>query len=205
MPISWQGTLTQYAGRLHRDYSGKQEVLIYDYVDLNIPMLERMYHKRLAGYATIGYSIRGEITDSAKNNTVENRIFAPEDYLSFFTKDVRQAKRNIFISSPYLHIGQAKKFLSWVPKRVKVQIVVPDETHFKTETEQKLKTVIKLLEKHKVQVQRTHGRCQCCAIFDKQLLWYGDINFLGYECNSNGSMRLLSAKLAEELLTMLDK
>ena len=63
MPISWKGTLAQYAGRLHREYAGKREVLIYDYVDLRVPMLERMYQRRLSGYAAIGYSVRGEQPD----------------------------------------------------------------------------------------------------------------------------------------------
>ena len=57
MPISWKGTLQQYAGRLHRDYDSKNEVLIYDYVDENIPMLQRMYKKRLTGYKAIGYEV----------------------------------------------------------------------------------------------------------------------------------------------------
>jgi hypothetical protein len=42
LPVSWRGTIAQYAGRLHRLYDGKREVLIYDYVDLNVPMLARM-------------------------------------------------------------------------------------------------------------------------------------------------------------------
>ena len=55
MPISWRGTLIQYAGRLHRPHSAKREVRIYDYVDRRVPMLERMFHRRLAGYRAIGY------------------------------------------------------------------------------------------------------------------------------------------------------
>lgn len=57
LPISWKGTLTQYAGRLHRLYDGKNEVIIYDYADLNIPMLSRMYERRLKGYKSIGYDV----------------------------------------------------------------------------------------------------------------------------------------------------
>lgn len=56
MPISWQGTLQQYAGRLHRLYEGKREVQVYDYVDVHVPMFMRMYSKRLKGYHTMGYS-----------------------------------------------------------------------------------------------------------------------------------------------------
>ncbi len=57
MPISWRGTLAQYAGRLHRLYNRKTEVVIYDYADLNIRMTSRMFERRLAGYRAIGYRI----------------------------------------------------------------------------------------------------------------------------------------------------
>ncbi len=56
LPISWRGTLVQYTGRLHRLHSGKTEVRIYDYVDRGVPMLVRMFEKRLRGYRAIGYA-----------------------------------------------------------------------------------------------------------------------------------------------------
>ncbi len=58
MPVSWKGTLAQYAGRLHRSYEGKREVRIYDYVDAPVPMLEQMYRRRLRGYAELGYQVK---------------------------------------------------------------------------------------------------------------------------------------------------
>lgn len=58
MPISWKGTLQQYAGRLHRLHDGKRVVEVYDYVDANVTMLARMYGRRLKGYADMGYSFR---------------------------------------------------------------------------------------------------------------------------------------------------
>ena len=57
MPISWKGTLQQYVGRLHRLRENKKEVLVYDYSDLLVPMLARMYKKRLAGYSALGYVV----------------------------------------------------------------------------------------------------------------------------------------------------
>ena len=57
MPISWKGTLQQYVGRLHRQYRGKQEVRVYDYVDQNLPVLRKMYERRLRGYRAIGYDV----------------------------------------------------------------------------------------------------------------------------------------------------
>lgn len=50
MPFSWKGTLAQYCGRLHRNFAGKEEVLIYDYVDFRVPAFDRMYRNRLKGY-----------------------------------------------------------------------------------------------------------------------------------------------------------
>jgi superfamily II DNA or RNA helicase len=59
MPVSWRGTLVQYSGRLHRLHPAKTEVRIYDYVDREVPMLLRMFEKRLRTYRAIGYA-RGE-------------------------------------------------------------------------------------------------------------------------------------------------
>ena len=55
MPVSWRGTIVQYTGRLHRSHPGKREVRIYDYADRRVPVLARMYERRLAGYRSIGY------------------------------------------------------------------------------------------------------------------------------------------------------
>jgi superfamily II DNA or RNA helicase len=56
LPVSWKGTLVQYTGRLHRLHPGKTEVRIYDYVDSDVPMLLRMFERRLRGYRAIGYA-----------------------------------------------------------------------------------------------------------------------------------------------------
>ena len=57
MPVSWRGTIAQYAGRLHRLHDGKKLVQIYDYADLDVPMLSRMFDRRCQGYEAIGYTI----------------------------------------------------------------------------------------------------------------------------------------------------
>ncbi len=57
LPISWHGTIAQYVGRLHRLYDGKREVRVYDYADLNAPMLAKMFDRRCRGYEAVGYKI----------------------------------------------------------------------------------------------------------------------------------------------------
>jgi superfamily II DNA or RNA helicase/very-short-patch-repair endonuclease len=57
LPVSWRGTIAQYVGRLHRLHEGKTEVRVHDYVDLNAPMLARMFDRRCAGYEAVGYTV----------------------------------------------------------------------------------------------------------------------------------------------------
>ncbi len=57
LPVSWRGTIAQYVGRLHRLNERKREVRVYDYADLNVPMLARMFDRRCRGYEAVGYSI----------------------------------------------------------------------------------------------------------------------------------------------------
>jgi superfamily II DNA or RNA helicase len=61
LPIAWRGTLPQYAGRLHRRKEGKTNVFVYDYRDAKVPVLERMYVKRVKGYKAMGYEINGAV------------------------------------------------------------------------------------------------------------------------------------------------
>ncbi len=57
LPVSWHGTIAQYVGRLHRLHEGKTEVRVYDYADLNVPMLSRMFDRRCHGYEATGYTV----------------------------------------------------------------------------------------------------------------------------------------------------
>jgi superfamily II DNA or RNA helicase/very-short-patch-repair endonuclease len=58
LPVSWRGTIAQYVGRLHRLHEGKREVRVYDYADLNVPMLAKMFDRRCRGYEAVGYTIQ---------------------------------------------------------------------------------------------------------------------------------------------------
>jgi superfamily II DNA or RNA helicase len=57
LPVSWRGIIAQYVGRLHRLHEGKREVRVYDYADLNVPMLARMFDRRCCGYEALGYTL----------------------------------------------------------------------------------------------------------------------------------------------------
>jgi superfamily II DNA or RNA helicase len=67
MPVAWRGTLVQYAGRLHRRHAGKSEVRIHDYVDGNVPVLAKMFGKRLRGYRALGYEYGPDLPEASSS------------------------------------------------------------------------------------------------------------------------------------------
>jgi len=87
MPVSWKGTLIQYSGRLHRRHPAKTEVRIYDYVDREVPMLLRMFEKRLPTYRAVGYA-RGEAPLGFAEPPEERTIEYDEEALRHFEDDV---------------------------------------------------------------------------------------------------------------------
>ena len=87
MPVSWKGTLIQYSGRLHRRHPAKTEVRIYDYVDREVPMLLRMFEKRLPTYRAIGYA-RGEAPLGFVEPPEERTIEYDEEALRHFEGDL---------------------------------------------------------------------------------------------------------------------
>ena len=84
----------QYTGRLHRLHPGKREVRIYDYVDREVPMLLRMFEKRLRGYRAIGYA-RGE-APLGYVEPQEDLIPEYEDVLRVFDHESATDRRDDF-------------------------------------------------------------------------------------------------------------
>jgi superfamily II DNA or RNA helicase len=68
-PISWKGTLQQHVGRLHRMHANKTLVRISDSVDSQVPMLARMFEKRVRGYKSLGYVIEEPVKTHAPRGT----------------------------------------------------------------------------------------------------------------------------------------
>lgn len=95
LPVSWKGIVAQYAGRLHREYEGKTSSQIYDYIDLGTPICEKMYHKRLKAYKSIGYT-------AVQNDDVDNcgYIYDGGDYFDSYLRDLSNASREVTISVP---------------------------------------------------------------------------------------------------------
>jgi superfamily II DNA or RNA helicase len=194
-PIAWKGTLAQYAGRLHRDYPGKQDVMIYDYVDIHIPVLERMYHKRLTGYAQIGYKVL-----SANQPEKINLIYDADNFVPVIKNDFVEAKKEILIVSPFLRRKRIETILEWLkyPLQKDISIIVVTRPPELYKEQGKIKECIEYLQSAVTVVQKPNIH-QKYIIIDNRLVWYGSISLFSFGRSEESLMRLESRELAAEL------
>ena len=200
-PVSFRGVVEQYAGRLNRDYAGKENVIIYDYVDNHIPMFDNMYMKRLKAYKQIGYQLSGGL--KARKQTV-NAIYDGDDYRETFNKDLFDADKNIIISSPAISGPKVYELIRMLKEKQEagVQITVvtwtPDSYGFGDasywmqlhEDMRKAGFYIKTVEEY----------CDRFAVIDQEVVWYGNINLLAKDKIDDSIMRVMSKEIASELM-----
>jgi phosphatidylserine/phosphatidylglycerophosphate/cardiolipin synthase-like enzyme len=205
MPISWKGTLQQYAGRLHRLYETKKEVKIYDYVDIQVKMLEKMYQKRLNGYASMGYKAKGE----ELNDTPLDIIFEKDSFLPVFNQDISVAKREILLVSPFVRkmrtLQMTKHLKVAVEKKIRVLVVTRPKEDFKSKDHATIQGSLDLLTDSGVDIVFKSNIHQKFAIMDQKIVWYGSINLLSYGSALESIMRIESANIANELLKSLER
>lgn len=67
--------MVQYAGRLHRKWPRKKDVVIYDYLDTCSGLTVSMYRKRLQAYKSRGYQIHAPGHFSPANQVGQVSLF----------------------------------------------------------------------------------------------------------------------------------
>lgn len=201
VPIAWQGNVEQYAGRLHRDYEGKTDVIIYDYVDIHIKVLDRMYHKRLRAYKKIGYDIT---LKSSCEKQKTNAIFDATTYNDAYATDLSQANSEIVISSPGINSEKIRQFIHMVSKKqaqgVKVIVITIPSEEYPDNRIEPTKKLIDELRGAGIYVKVTSGIHEHFAVIDKEIVWYGSINMLSRTKEDDNLMRVNSKEIADELL-----
>ena len=199
MPISWQGNVEQYAGCLNRDYDGKQDVIIFDYIDAHVPTLERMYHKRLCAYRQIGFEICTNL--QAVQDEAADTIFDAQTYAPVYERDLQAAQREILISSPALSRKKVTYFLELLRERqeagvqIKILTLAPDAQDTYQAAEK-----IGFLRQSGIEVFPSKACREHFAILDRRLVWYGSMNLLSNERPDDNLIRLPDEQIAQELL-----
>ncbi len=203
LPISWKGLVAQYAGRLHRENEGKKDVRIYDYIDIHEPVCDNMYRKRLKGYASIGYKIISRHTptlfDDMKDIGIpvcEEQIFNGRTFIRPYSSSIGDAKRSIVVSSPKLYRVERSVLVNQLSELAHIGIeVLIITTVSNPETEYLLQRGLSVRILPEVKL--------CTTIIDKDIVWYGAINALGYATEEDNVIKVVDNKLANELLEVL--
>lgn len=200
MPISWRGTLAQYAGRLHRNYEGKHEVRIYDYVDVHIPMLERMYHKRLKGYAELGYQVRFGTSDEPVS-----MVYDGHAAMAAFEQELSDAAQSIVIVSPYLQKGRVGRLLPLLQSTVSRGVKITVHTNDDDARQSEITTAVDALHSAGAEVILHKDLQQRYAVLDEYIVWYGNVDLLAFGRRDTDVLRFENADIAGELLTLTDE
>ncbi len=199
LPIAWKGKVAQYAGRLHRNYPGKSDVQIYDYVDVHIPVLERMYQKRLKGYSSIGYKIKIDNDHSV----TPDLIYDGKSFYPVYCQDIKSAHKEVIIVCPFMRknrISQLSKVLTQALQNgVIVTVITRPPENFKESEQETVKENTTLLQNCGVNVMYKSDFHQKFTIVDNQIVWYGSVNFLSFGTNEESIMRFVSFDVAGEL------
>lgn len=203
LPISWKGLVAQYAGRLHRENEGKKDVRIYDYIDIHEPVCDNMYRKRLKGYASIGYKIISRHSPTLFDNVKEigipvckEQIFNGRTYYLPYSSSIGDAKRSIVVSSPKLYRVERNVLVNQLSELAHIGIeVLIITTVSNPETEYLLQRGLSVRILPEVKL--------CTTIIDKDIVWYGAINTLGYATEEDNVIKVIDNKLANELLEVL--
>ncbi|MCD8109085.1 MAG: DEAD/DEAH box helicase family protein [Clostridiales bacterium] len=208
-PVSGKNVVEQYAGRLNRDYAGKKDVIIYDYVDSHIDMFEKMYYKRLKAYKQLGFDMYSE-TVRAKNTGERDEqpgaIYNSEIYYERYRQDLCSARIEIVISSPVISEKKVDELINLLGERqldgLKVIIVTwkPDmygfgDSVYWMELQERMRNA-------GFEMNLVEDYCTHYCIIDRVLVWYGSMNFLGKEDAEDNLMRVSDRRIAAELLEM---
>lgn len=202
-PISSEGRVEQFVGRLDRIYEGKEAVYVCDYVDAHIQVFNRMYSKRLKTYKKMGYRLW--MNEKLDKQQVQ-AIYDSQNYTEIFERDLIEADQSIIISSPQLIQSKVERFLYLIQSRqqagVKVSVVTTNPENAMFGNVDVLDELIFKMRNIGIVVYLKEEVEECFAVLDNELVWHGGMNLLGKEDIHDNLIRIKDIHIAHELLAM---
>ena len=201
-PYSWEGVITQYSGRLHREIEGKDDVIVYDYVDISVPMLERMYKRRLKTYAKLGY----EIAEASDAQGPGARIVAADAWRAELAADLSRAGKRVTVSAPYANPKLVESLMpdiaAVIARGIVVQIVLRKPKGEKSLALQS--SIAEMLSSVSCEVMISDTPLTGIAVFDGKVAWYGTLPLLAFAKADDCSLRVEGAEIAADLEKALE-
>lgn len=194
LPVSWKGIVAQYTGRLHRDYPGKRNVQVYDYIDIHVPMCDVMYKRRLKGYASVGYKIQQNDTKDLFG-VGHGAIFTGKNYQNSFFADLSKASKSVVISTTKLWFAKRSPILELLAELSARGVEVVVFTRQLSDKDKILLNGVRVNTKEKLSLH--------AVIIDKSIVWYGSVNFLGYNAEEDNAIRIADSSISGEVIDIL--
>ena len=202
-PVSGENVVEQYVGRLNRDYDGKKNVIVYDYVDSHIPKFDKMYAARLKAYKKIGYEL---CVSMGGEKQKANAIYDIDTYAETYWRDLEEARASVIVSSPRLNNQKVNRIISVLGRRlesgVKVTIVTWHPDVYRYGRDDVRMELLERLRKAGFEIRLAEESCEHYAVIDDEIVWYGSVNLLSKEDIEDNLMRVCSKEIAAELLEM---
>ena len=194
-PVSDGSLLEQYVGRLNRDYDGKKNVVVYDYIDHHIRVFDHMYNKRLKTYRRIGFDV---VTGLSLQKQNVNAIYNSENYSSVFEQDIVEANSNIIISCSDFMLSKVQRFEDLVEGRIEAGITVTVIMEISDNYEYVNEIATEMKSKG-ISVITSEISTERFAVIDDNIVWHGSVNFLGKDDYWDNLIRIESESVAAEL------
>lgn len=192
MPISGESRLTQYTGRIQRKDEGKDVVKVYDYVDVQIPMMQTMFHKRLKQYQNIGYGIY----EHTKESSIQQVLFENSEVKSQLIEDIENTKKEIVIFTTALLLSKIKEYFSLLSnkysKGIKIYFVLSDTLKNK---QLELKHISGIGASFQFIEHNKHF-----VVIDRQTVWNLDFDIFGYNKADGYGIRISDNQLIDDIL-----
>lgn len=200
-PLSDSSRVEQYVGRLNRDYPGKQNVIVYDYIDSHIRYFSNMYLNRLRTYKRIGYEV---VNDLVIDKQIVNAIYDSGNYTEVFEQDLIEANKQVIISSPTLSEDKVDRLIYIMKGRqeagVKVIVLTVGADSVLMGSSATHERLLKELNDAGILIEVREEIEECFAVIDDELVWHGGANLLGKEDVWDNLMRVKNPQIAAELL-----
>ncbi len=174
-PVGWKGIVSQYVGRISREYEGKNEILIYDYVDIFIPAFVAMYNKRLKAYRGLGYIINAETGEEGIGEVSGRSFFSEYDIYPALSALIKNAEKSIVVSSPHLELNfGSEKIINDLAEAAANKVHVEVRT-----SEESAEDAVSYIRSRGIAVSRSRECYLKYAVFDTCDLLFGELNILG--------------------------
>ena len=197
LPISSDKRITQYTGRIHRTYAGKDVVKVYDYIDAQYPIAQSMYYKRLQQYKKEGYLVE----ENRQEQNVNQILFEKENYEEVYLEDLSLAKKEIIVFITSLQMIKVRKYYSNIQKAIQrgvaVQFVLSPALDLDSEPVKYLKgagsnVVVSEHQKH-------------FTVIDRSIVWNFSFCLLGNVPAGAFATRDVNARTAQEIIVSIQQ